>query len=170
MTGRAVRLSNEVLWRKDGSFFTAEYSAWPLIEGGELAGSVVTENESKWWAMSGAVASAAAIVRKGRASLPSPSSLAPTPRHGPTATQLYEVTVPRTPPSAKPSTLTSRPSRRVSQHKATLHTVTTACLSPSDSPETHPSLLRCGTSCSERSTLKFKPHRAQFRAAIRHAR
>jgi PAS domain S-box-containing protein len=25
-----VRLSSEVLWRKDGSFFTAEYSSWPL--------------------------------------------------------------------------------------------------------------------------------------------
>jgi PAS domain S-box-containing protein len=28
--GVPVRLSSEVLWRKDGSFFTAEYSSWPL--------------------------------------------------------------------------------------------------------------------------------------------
>ncbi|MBB1496966.1 PAS domain-containing protein [Paracoccus sp. MC1862] len=42
MTGRAVRLSNEVLWRCDGSFFTAEYSAWPLRDGDRIAGSVVT--------------------------------------------------------------------------------------------------------------------------------
>lgn len=42
LTGRAVRLSNEVLWRKDGSFFTAEYSAWPLLEAGKPVGSVVT--------------------------------------------------------------------------------------------------------------------------------
>ena len=41
-TGRPVRLANEVLWRKDGSFFTAEYCAWPLWESGRLAGSVVT--------------------------------------------------------------------------------------------------------------------------------
>ncbi|WP_176559241.1 response regulator [Rubellimicrobium roseum] len=36
--GRPVRLSNETLWRRDGGFFMAEYSAWPLP--GE--GSVVT--------------------------------------------------------------------------------------------------------------------------------
>ncbi|CAA9500872.1 MAG: hypothetical protein AVDCRST_MAG39-1409 [uncultured Sphingomonadaceae bacterium] len=33
--GRPVKLSNETLWRKDGSFFTAEYSAWPLAEAGD---------------------------------------------------------------------------------------------------------------------------------------
>ena len=42
LSGRPVRLSNEVLWRRDGSFFTAEYSAWPLMEGERIAGSVVT--------------------------------------------------------------------------------------------------------------------------------
>ncbi|WP_169791158.1 PAS domain S-box protein [Rubellimicrobium mesophilum] len=42
LTGRPVRLSNEVLWRKDGSFFTAEYCAWPLRDDGRLAGCVVT--------------------------------------------------------------------------------------------------------------------------------
>ena len=41
-SGRPVRLANEVLWRKDGSFFTAEYCAWPLIEEGAAKGSVVT--------------------------------------------------------------------------------------------------------------------------------
>ena len=41
-SGRPVRLANEVLWRKDGSFFTAEYCAWPLIEDGTARGSVVT--------------------------------------------------------------------------------------------------------------------------------
>ena len=41
-TGRPVRLANEVLWRKDGSFFTAEYCAWPLWEEDRLGGSVVT--------------------------------------------------------------------------------------------------------------------------------
>jgi PAS domain S-box-containing protein len=38
-TGRSVRLSNEMLWRKDGSAFVAEYSSWPLPANG---GSVVT--------------------------------------------------------------------------------------------------------------------------------
>lgn len=42
LTGRPVRLANEVLWRKDGSFFTAEYSAWPLVADGRRMGSVVT--------------------------------------------------------------------------------------------------------------------------------
>lgn len=41
-TGRPVRLSNELLFRKDGSFFTAEYSAWPLVRDGAITGSVVT--------------------------------------------------------------------------------------------------------------------------------
>ena len=41
-TARPVRLSNEALWRKDGSFFTAEYSAWPIVEDGAVSGTVVT--------------------------------------------------------------------------------------------------------------------------------
>lgn len=41
-TGRPVRLSNELLWRKDGSFFTAEYSSWPISDGASITGSVVT--------------------------------------------------------------------------------------------------------------------------------
>ncbi|MFC7544444.1 PAS domain-containing protein [Siccirubricoccus deserti] len=37
-----MRLANEVLWRKDGSFFVAEYSSAPLQAAGEVIGSVVT--------------------------------------------------------------------------------------------------------------------------------
>jgi PAS domain S-box-containing protein len=40
--GRSVQLDNEVLWRKDGTFFTAEYSSSPILSGDEVAGSVVT--------------------------------------------------------------------------------------------------------------------------------
>jgi PAS domain S-box-containing protein len=46
-SGRPVRLFNEVLWRKDGSFFTAEYSAWPVLVDGQVAGSVVTFVDSR---------------------------------------------------------------------------------------------------------------------------
>ena len=42
LTGNGCRLSDEVLWRKDGSFFHAEYSSYPLVESGEIRGSVVT--------------------------------------------------------------------------------------------------------------------------------
>lgn len=41
-SGRSVRLDNEVLWRKDGSFFVAEYSSAPIRHGEEVVGSVVT--------------------------------------------------------------------------------------------------------------------------------
>ncbi len=41
-SGRGVRLANEVLWRRDGSFFVAEYSSAPIRRGGEIVGSVVT--------------------------------------------------------------------------------------------------------------------------------
>jgi PAS domain S-box-containing protein len=44
---RPVRLFNEVLWRKDGSFFAAEYSAWPVTEDGAANGSVVTFVDSR---------------------------------------------------------------------------------------------------------------------------
>jgi PAS domain S-box-containing protein len=40
--GHAVRLENEVLWRKDGSFFTADYASFPMFEDGSVNGSVVT--------------------------------------------------------------------------------------------------------------------------------
>jgi PAS domain S-box-containing protein len=41
-SGLGVRLANEVLWRRDGSFFVAEYSSAPIRRGGETVGSVVT--------------------------------------------------------------------------------------------------------------------------------
>lgn len=39
--GQAVRLDNEILWRKDGSFFMAEYSSAPIQDGGEILGGIV---------------------------------------------------------------------------------------------------------------------------------
>ena len=41
-TGRPVELDNESLWRKDGTFFTAEYSSFPVASEGSVTGSVVT--------------------------------------------------------------------------------------------------------------------------------
>ncbi|MCW6510423.1 response regulator [Lichenifustis flavocetrariae] len=42
-SGRPVRLDNEVLWRKDGTSFIAEYSSFPLFEAGPApSGSVIT--------------------------------------------------------------------------------------------------------------------------------
>src|SRR3954449_4941508 len=38
----AVRVENEVLWRKDGSHFPVEYSSSPIIAAGVLRGAVVT--------------------------------------------------------------------------------------------------------------------------------
>ncbi|WP_207460569.1 response regulator [Azospirillum sp. SYSU D00513] len=40
--GQDVRLDNEVLWRRDGSFFTAEYSSHPLCEEGAVTGAIIT--------------------------------------------------------------------------------------------------------------------------------
>ncbi len=42
VTGRPVQLDNETLWRKDGSFFTAEYSSFPILRDDTVTGSVVT--------------------------------------------------------------------------------------------------------------------------------
>ncbi len=42
-SGRPARLFNEMLWRKDGSFFVAEIASWPLADG---TGSVVTFQDS----------------------------------------------------------------------------------------------------------------------------
>lgn len=39
--GEGVKISNEVMWAKDGSAIPVEYSSAPLIEAGELRGSVV---------------------------------------------------------------------------------------------------------------------------------
>ncbi len=40
--GLPCRIDDEVLWRKDGSCFPAEYSSYPVIEHGEVRGAVVT--------------------------------------------------------------------------------------------------------------------------------
>lgn len=39
---RPARLDNEMLWRKDGSFFMAECSAFPMLDGEAVLGAVVT--------------------------------------------------------------------------------------------------------------------------------
>jgi PAS domain S-box-containing protein len=41
-TARPVQLDNETLWRKDGTFFTAEYSSHPVAGDGAVTESVVT--------------------------------------------------------------------------------------------------------------------------------
>ncbi len=47
VSGRPVRLSNEMLWRKDGTPFIAEYSSFPIAgEGSAITGSVVTFNDA----------------------------------------------------------------------------------------------------------------------------
>ncbi len=46
-SGRPVRLENELLWRRDGSSFFAEYSAYPVLDGAQAAGSVVTFAENR---------------------------------------------------------------------------------------------------------------------------
>jgi PAS domain S-box-containing protein len=40
--GTACRVSHEVLWRRDGSAFPAEYSSFPILENGRCHGAVVT--------------------------------------------------------------------------------------------------------------------------------
>lgn len=43
--GRGVRVDNEVLWRRDGSSFAAEYASYPIRDGehgGSVVGAVVT--------------------------------------------------------------------------------------------------------------------------------
>ena len=41
-SGQSVQLDNEMLWRKDGTFFMAEYSSFPVVDQGAVTGSVVT--------------------------------------------------------------------------------------------------------------------------------
>lgn len=41
-TGQSCRVDDEVLWRRDGSCFLAEFSSSPLYEGGILTGAVIT--------------------------------------------------------------------------------------------------------------------------------
>ena len=45
-SGRPVRLDNELLWRRDGTSFFAEYSSYPLLDGARVSGSVVTFAEN----------------------------------------------------------------------------------------------------------------------------
>jgi two-component system cell cycle sensor histidine kinase/response regulator CckA len=40
--GTSRRVSDEIFWRKDGSFFPVEYVATPMLEGDEIVGAVVT--------------------------------------------------------------------------------------------------------------------------------
>lgn len=39
--GKAVRLDNELLWRRDGKPLAAEYSCYPVMEGGSTTGAVM---------------------------------------------------------------------------------------------------------------------------------
>ncbi len=45
-SGRPVRLENELLWRRDGTSFFAEYSSYPVLDGTRTGGSVVTFAEN----------------------------------------------------------------------------------------------------------------------------
>jgi PAS domain S-box-containing protein len=45
-SGRPVRLDNEMLWRKDGTAFIAEYSSFPIVTDGAVTGSVITFNDT----------------------------------------------------------------------------------------------------------------------------
>ena len=45
-SGRPVRLENEMLWRRDGSPFFAEYSSFPVFAEGRITGSVITFSDT----------------------------------------------------------------------------------------------------------------------------
>ena len=45
-SGRAVHLDNEMLWRKDGTFFNAEYSSFPVYDEDIVTGSVITFDDT----------------------------------------------------------------------------------------------------------------------------
>jgi len=40
--GRGERVDDEVLWRRDGSCFAAQYASHPILDGGDVLGAVVT--------------------------------------------------------------------------------------------------------------------------------
>ncbi len=40
--GQGCRLDSEVLWRRDGTSFAAEYSSYPIVDGAEIRGAVIT--------------------------------------------------------------------------------------------------------------------------------
>jgi len=44
-TGQPCRLDNEILWRRDGTSFSAEYAAHPIVEHLGIIGAVVTFND-----------------------------------------------------------------------------------------------------------------------------
>ncbi|MDB5802673.1 MAG: histidine kinase [Rhodocyclales bacterium] len=43
--GQGVRVDDEVLWRRDGTAFEAEYASYPIRDGGKVVGAVVTFND-----------------------------------------------------------------------------------------------------------------------------
>ena len=43
-----VRLDNETLWRRDGTSFFAEYSSFPLEEGPDIVGAVITFSDASY--------------------------------------------------------------------------------------------------------------------------
>jgi PAS domain S-box len=40
--GRGVRADDEVLWRRDGTCFPAQYASYPILDGDQVVGAVVT--------------------------------------------------------------------------------------------------------------------------------
>ena len=40
--GLPCRIDTEVFWRKDGTAFAVEYSSYPIVDGGEVRGAVIT--------------------------------------------------------------------------------------------------------------------------------
>ncbi|HEX4916530.1 MAG TPA: PAS domain-containing sensor histidine kinase [Limnobacter sp.] len=42
---RGCRVDNEVLWRRDGTCFHAEYASYPIFDGEQVVGAVVTFND-----------------------------------------------------------------------------------------------------------------------------
>src|SRR5574343_1823488 len=45
LEGQGVRVDDEVLWRRDGSSFPAEYASYPIRDGDTVVGAVVTFND-----------------------------------------------------------------------------------------------------------------------------
>lgn len=43
--GRGCRVDDEVLWRRDGTAFAAEYASYPIHDGDKVVGAVVTFND-----------------------------------------------------------------------------------------------------------------------------
>ncbi len=46
ISGNTVRLENEMLWRRDGTPFFAEYSSFPVMSGSTITGSVITFSDT----------------------------------------------------------------------------------------------------------------------------